>query len=305
MAFFKPYSLGTMMMAWRLDKSEARKVVASAIDNNITLMDTSLSYARGACHAMLSDVIKELGCVQKIQIATKVGGVACDSDPEHFRGLSGFNIQRQCDLSLQQLGVDVIDLLQLHFYEPSIALEQQVETLQNLQRIGKIKAWGVCNYSANQMIDLYQCAKKLGGPLPVSNQVQFNLIDNKAAIDLPLALEKCKAESVVWGALSSGLLSNRTAQHFSFDPNCRISLGREKEDKLALLANHRTRKILYSLIEANKKTGASISQLAIAWIKRQGWVNSILLGPSSLEQFQELIAVQNLNIDPVIVDGLV
>jgi aryl-alcohol dehydrogenase-like predicted oxidoreductase len=109
----------------------------------------------------------------------------------------------------------------------------------------------------------------------------------------------------VWGALSSGLLSNRTAQHFSFDPNCRISLGREKEDKLALLANHRTRKILYSLIEANKKTGASISQLAIAWIKRQGWVNSILLGPSSLEQFQELIAVQNLNIDPVIVDGLV
>ena len=100
------------------------------------------------------------------------------------------------------------------------------------------------------------------------------------------------------------MLSNKTAQHFAFDPNGRISSGREKDDKLALLALERTQKILRRLIQINKKTGASVSQLAIAWVKRQGWVKTILLGPSSFEQFQELLAIERLNIDPVLLDGL-
>lgn len=304
MAFFKPYSLGTMMMAWRLDKTQAREVVAAAIDHDITLMDTSVSYARGACHAMLADVIKELGCSQKVQIASKVGGVASDSDPDHFKGLSGFNIARQCDLSLQQLGVDALDSLQLHFYEANVPLHEQVETMQNLQAIGKIKAWGVCNYSAAQFQQLHDCAAQLGGALPVSNQVQFNLIDRTAATELPDVLKATRTESMVWGPLSSGVLSNTTARYMAFDPKSRIGSGREKDGKLAILAQESTQKLLQQLSQASSKTGASVSQLAIAWVSQQAWVNTVLLGPSSLEQFKELIAIPRLQLDPVLLNSL-
>lgn len=298
MAFFKPYSLGTMMMAWRLDKTQAREIVAAALDHDITLMDTSVSYARGACHAMLADVIQTLGCAQKVQVASKVGGVSSDSDPEHFKGLSAFNIARQCDLSLQQLGVEALDLLQLHFYDSQIPLEEQVQAMQKLQQQGKIKAWGVCNYTAAQFQQLYTCATALGGALPISNQVQFNLIDTSAAQELPAVLQATHAESMVWGPLSSGLLSNTTAQHMAFDPKSRIGSGREKDSKLALLSQERTQKLLQALLAASQKTGASVSQLAIAWVSQQTWVNTVLLGPSSLEQFKELLAIPRLGLDP-------
>ena len=304
MSFFKTYSLGTMMMAWRLDKAQAREILAMAIDNNITLIDTSVSYARGACHSMLAEIISDLNCAHKVQIATKVGGISSDADPDHFRGLSKLNIHRQCNKSLQQLGVDALDLLQLHFHDSNTALEEQVESMQKLQAIGKIKAWGVCNYTAQQMVALHHCAKKMGGALPISNQIKFNLIETKAAQGLTNALKECQMQSIIWGPLSSGLLTNKTARFLAIDPKSRIGSGREKDEKNTLLKSKFTKETIQQLVNVSNKTGVGIAQIAIAWVTHQPWVNSVLLGPSSLEQFKDLITVQHLNSNSAFLEEL-
>ncbi|MBS3913054.1 MAG: aldo/keto reductase [Bacteroidetes bacterium] len=288
--FVSRLGLGTMMMGWRLAQAESEKVIASAHEQGISLIDTSISYARGGCHQIIGQSLRNLKLQDKFFIATKVGGIADDSDPPDHRGYSRRNIIRQCELSLTQLGVDCIDLLQLHFPTKEFEYQEMLEALILLRSQGKIKYFGVCNYTVDDMQSVLAYAKENAALKPLTNQFEYNLLNFQQQELLFSQLETAGIGSITWGPLASGLLRDWYAKNAVAQPGSRIDTSREKDQKIALLNEPSTQKILKALTQLSAETKLPAHAIAIIWQLKKNPANCTLLGPSSLAQFNDLLS---------------
>ena len=281
--------LGTMMMGWRMDLEESIEVLATARAHGITFLDSSVSYARGGCHTILGSALGALKARDDFILATKVGGRSSDQDPPEFTGLSEFNIFRQCNLSLSQLKVDYIDVLQLHVPSDDVPIEEQLWALEKLRSEGKIRYYGFCNYTLKQAASILNAATALGLNGLISHQLTYNLLDQAGKIDL---LDQCKTSglgSIIWGPLASGLLTDWYGDNFKLKEGSRISNGRERDDKQKLLSLPSSQLILESLKRESDECGLSIQNIAINWLLENPLVTTVLLGPSNNKQLVELL----------------
>ena len=281
--------LGTMMMGWRISYKDSLDMLAHAMDRGITFLDSSVSYARGNCHQILGRAIQSLGARSQVVLATKVGGISRDGDPTDFVGVSPGNILRQCELSLNQLKMDYIDLLQLHLADDTIPLEDQMGALESLRKKGHIRFYGVCNFSIKQLRGLIRIVTRDNYSGFVSHQFSYNLLEQN---DRENILEQCESRgigTIVWGPLASGLLTDNYSNRSTIVEGTRIDVGRERNDKLMLLKNPKTQEILRSMVQRRVASGATIQQQAVSWLYKNDRVTSILIGPSNIQQLQELI----------------
>ena len=281
--------LGTMMMGWRMNAAESIEVLAKANANGITLIDSSVSYARGACHTMLGQSLKTLGNRNSFVLATKVGGLSDDADPPEYVGVSGKNIKRQCDLSLLQLKTDHIDILQLHVPSDTIEIEEQLLALEKLKSEGKIKYYGICNHSLEQVNKIYVTSLALGLTGLISHQFSYNMLES-CNDDLLHQSSSIGLGAIAWGPLSSGILTDWYAENSRLKQDSRISNGRERSSKEALLALPSTQIILQELKQKSAQSGQPVQKLAIQWILDKSAISSVLLGPSTALQLDDLLS---------------
>jgi aryl-alcohol dehydrogenase-like predicted oxidoreductase len=284
---FPSPGLGSMMMGWRLSFSDSKKIFSLAHSNNITFIDTSISYARGDCHRMIARVLESLKLKNKFYIATKVGGIS-DKNDRHF-GYSKKNILRQCDLSLTQLNIETIDLLQLHAPTCSEMSNEILETLGELKKQGKIQNYGLCNFQKDDLIDFITYAKKKDALMPISNQFEYNLLNYHAQNALISWLHSNKMAIITWGLLAGGILTNWYLENSVIKPNSRIKLGRELQAKSEILQRRTTQEVLKNISRLSKKFSISPQVLSALWAMKTQPKNCMLLGPSSFAQFKELI----------------
>lgn len=282
--------LGTMMIGWRANVESAQDMILSALDHGVNFIDTSVSYSRGKCHEIIGDVFKKTGTRNKFVLATKVGGIANDDDPAHFRGYSKANIIRQCELSLKQLKTDVIDLLQLHQPSEEVAVAESLGAIRDLIARGLVRYAGVCNYSATQMAKALEASKSLDVPRLISNQVPYNLIDRSYEKDVFSAAKSDHVGIITWGPLCGGLLSDWYTGSESLKPSGRLDSGREREQKLKLLHTDPVKRLLKNLSAYAEKRHMSIQQLAVSWVLANENVSCVLLGPTTLTQWIELLS---------------
>lgn len=280
------------MMGWKLNENESLDMLACSYDNGITLIDTSVSYARGLCHEIIGNCLARLKKRNEFFIATKVGGISNDNDPPEFIGYSRANIIRQCELSLKQLKIESIDLLQLHHPTSVTSYEEMLEALNALSSAGKIKHFGVCNYGAADFFKFYERAKLAGLSTPISNQFSFSLLDQSNKDSLFTTAQLTNSGTITWGPLSSGLLTDWYTNNDTIKPNSRIDIGRENKDKSALLHKKQTQEILMNLKVISSKTKISTQKLALLWILKKSPFNSVLIGPSKLSHLTELISAE-------------
>lgn len=274
-------------MGWRLDFASSKKIFSLAHSNNIRFIDTSVSYARGDCHKMISRVLSSLKLRNKFFIATKVGGIS-DKNNQHF-GFSKENILRQCDLSLRQLNVETIDLLQLHNPACSYLSEEILHSLNELKIQGKIQNYGLCNFQQKHLIDFIECARKLGMAMPISNQFEYNLLNYHEQAPLIKFLNSRKIKTITWGLLASGLLTEWYIKNSKIKPKSRIESGKELHPKNKLLQRATTQETLRKILRSSKELGISAQIFSVLWAQQTQPKNCLLLGPSSFEQFNELI----------------
>ena len=280
-----------MMMGWRTNHKQSQKLLSAACDFGITLLDTSVSYSRGLSHEIIGQSLANLKIKDKFIIATKVGGIASESDPDHYRGFFKKNIIRQCELSLRQLKTERIDILQLHFPSLEASNEDMLEALSLLTHQGKIKNYGLSNYNKSELDSFYQCAVQNNFELPVSNQFEFNLLNYKKSKFFFQACSFKQLGTITWGPLSSGLLSDWYANHSKIKPDSRIAKSRDKKSLEKILHNDSTREKLLLLRQLSKETGISTQVLAISWLIKSEPSNCILIGPSNIEQLFELASI--------------
>ena len=215
-----PIALGTMMFgAWgNTDEAECRRMVDTALDAGITLLDTADIYDDGTSERILGAALH--GKRDGVVLATKVGN-EMGGDPDR-RGLSRRWITAACEDSLRRLQVDHIDLYQMHRPDPDVPIGETIEVFDELVAAGKIGAYGTSTFSAVQLREVVDTATALGGALPTSEQPPYSALARGIERDV---LEVCRAEDVgviVWAPLNGGWLTGKY-QHDAGDPDNRAN----------------------------------------------------------------------------------
>jgi len=162
---------------WRMGekkRAHADEVAALrlGIDLGMTLIDTAEMYGDGGAEKVVGDAIE--GQRDRVFIVTKV----------YPHNASRSELLKACERSLKRLRIDTIDLYLLHWRERTPPLEATVETFEKLRSTGKIKRWGVSNFDADDMKELFDICKRLRSIAPTTNQVLYNLENREIEFDL-------------------------------------------------------------------------------------------------------------------------
>lgn len=252
--------------------------IRTALESGVNWIDTAPAYGCGHGEVVVGRVLKEMG--QRPIIATKCG-LLWNENREKVTCLKKDSVIAECEASLKRLGVDEIDLYQIHWPDPDEQLEEGWDTMVKLQKQGKVRYVGVSNFSLSQLKRAEAIAK------PVSLQPPYSMIRRDAETVLLPYCKKNGMGVVVYSPMQKGLLTGKyTPQkvaelapddHRHRDPNFH-------GEKLA--ANMRLVKGITAIAQRYGRTPA---QLAIAWVLRREEVTAAIVGARSKKQIEETV----------------
>ena len=292
---------------WILDEDAARPIVRRAVELGINLFDTADMYSAGVSEQVTGRLLREYAARDEIVIATKVyhpvdlafkGGGAWRSKPAFRPNMSGLSRKRifaAVDASLQRLGVDVIDLYQIHRFDSNTPVEETMEALHDVVHAGKARYLGASSMWAWQFAKMQEVARRHGWTPFVSMQNHYNLAYREEEREM---IPLCRDQGVgvvPWSPLARGFLAGNRAR----DPAAEKSAGatsRAKTDDLAQKyyyqqADHEVAAVLGKLAE---QKGISSATLAYAWLLQQPGISAPIVGASKVWQVEQ--AVQALDV---------
>lgn len=272
-------SLGTWQnFGQRLDDTRAARILDSAIDLGINLIDTADVYAAGKAEEVTGRWLAGKNRAEVV-IATKARG-RMGAGP-NAEGLSRKHLFEACEASLRRLGTDYIDLYQLHRPDPETPLDETLSALTDLVRQGKVRYIGCSNFRADLIAEAAGISTSRNFERFISLQPNYSmLVRDVERAEIP----RCAHEGlglIVYSPLAQGLLSEKYLG--GEIPQGTRAIGNEQ---LAQRLSVQLPK-LRLLAEVAKTRSLSLSQLALAWVLRQAQVSSCIVGASSPEQLAE------------------
>jgi aryl-alcohol dehydrogenase-like predicted oxidoreductase len=280
-----PLALGTMMFGARTEFDESARIIDRAIEAGINLIDTANVYSRGRSEEFTGRALARNGRRQHVFLASKVHLPMDDSD-RNLRGSSRRHIVEQAEASLRRLQTDYLDLYQIHRPAPDTAIDETLRALDDLVRAGKVRYIGSSTFAGWQAVEALWAAKELGLNRFVSEQPPYNLLDRRIERELVPVAQTWGLALLPWSPIGGGLLSGKyrkdsaPAQGRYVDPNP--------------MQAHRLTPAIYDVIEPLAELAAQkevpMSQLALAWTVQQPGVTSAIVGPRTLEQFEDALA---------------
>jgi aryl-alcohol dehydrogenase-like predicted oxidoreductase len=282
-----PIALGTMMFgAWgNPDGSECRQMVDRALDVGITLFDTADIYDFGRSEEILGAALR--GRRDRVVLASKCGN-PMDDDPAH-RGLSARWVHQACDDSLRRLGVDHIDLYQMHRPDPAVPLAETLGAFDELVRAGKIGAVGTSTFGAALLDEVHAVARSNGFAVPTSEQPPYSIMARGIEADV---LTTCRRDDVgvlVWAPLNGGWLTGKYRADAG-DADSRANRQGEHFDHRLADVRERKTALVDRLTEIADEAGLTLVQLALAFVLDDPTVTAALIGPRTLAQLDDLLA---------------
>jgi aryl-alcohol dehydrogenase-like predicted oxidoreductase len=281
------------------DEKESLKAIEKAIDLGMTTIDTAPVYGFGQSEEFVGKAIK--GKRDKVQILTKFG-LCWDrkSGHVHFektrdnkgRELSIYRVGKkesvikECEDSLQRLGVDVIDLYQQHWPDSSTPAEETMEALEILKGRGKIKAGGVCNYTLQQFSDACQFFNLTSDQMPYSmvlRDIEKELI--------PYCIRNNKAV-IAYSPMQRGLLTGKITSDYHFNEgDHRPGTPFFKEPNRSLI-----NEFLKKIKPVADGKNATLAQLVLRWTLDQPGITCVLAGARNEKQVTENVAAAEITI---------
>jgi aryl-alcohol dehydrogenase-like predicted oxidoreductase len=272
---------------WVLDEEESRPILERAIDLGINFFDTANMYSRGESERILGNVLE--GRRDQSVVATKCY-FQMDEDDPNSGGLSRKAIEQELENSLDRLGMDTVDLYQIHRWDDETPIEQTLSALDDAVRRGKIRYAGASSMWAHQFADALHTSDRLGLERFQTMQNHYNLVYREEEREM---LPLCETENVgvmPWSPLARGYLTRphedidattrgETEDHMYEHPY-RDGGGREINERVQQLA-------------ADK--GVTMAQISLAWLLHKDWVDAPIVGTTSVEHLED--AVEALEID--------
>ena len=292
--------LGAMMFGGSYaSRSDAEKIMNSAFDAGINLVDTADGYSGGESEEIVGRVVR--GRHEEILIATKVWA-PMGSDPNQ-RGLSRRWIISECEASLRRLGVDHIDLYQVHRPDPDTDLEETLGALTDLVHAGKIRYVGSSTFPASEIVEAQWAAQRRNTQRFVSEQPPYSLLVRGAESDVLPTCQRHGLGVITWSPLAGGWLTGKWRQGTSTTDGLRSERTPDRYS-LSVPANQLKLQLVEQLAGLASAAGISLVQMSIAWVANNPAVTAPIIGPRTLEQLEGQLDALDVILDDDLLDRI-
>jgi aryl-alcohol dehydrogenase (NADP+) len=284
-----PLCLGTMTFGYQCDEKTSFAILDRAIEGGIDFIDTADVYPLGGTldtvgrtEEIIGRWMRDRGNRDRLILATKCAG-QMGPGPNDV-GLSRHHIMRACDESLRRLGTDVIDLYQVHAFDPRVPIDETLRALDDLVRAGKVRYIGCSNYPAWRLGQALAASARLNIARYDSLQPRYSVIFREIETEL---LPLCRSEGLgvmVYNPLAGGFLSGKYRKGDDPQEGTRFMLGtaaRRYQQRYWDDAQFDAVDMLRSVADGH---GVSLGALAIAWVMAQPGITSAIVGASSADQ---------------------
>ena len=305
--FVSELCLGTMTFGgeggiWEkigsLQQSDAEKLIGRAIDGGINFLDTADVYSEGISEQITGQALKTLKVPREnMVIATK--GYGPTGPGANSKGNSRLHLIDAVKASLHRLQLDHIDLYQIHGFDPATPIEETVRALHTLVEHGHVRYVGVSNWAAWQIMKALGIAEREGLHRFESLQAYYTLAGRDLERDIAPMLASEGVGLMVWSPLAGGLLSGK----YSRDDE-KSGDGRRAAFDFPPVDRERG----YACIDAMKPIaeahGASVAQIALAWLLHRKVVSSVIIGAKRMDQLEDNLKASDIDLTSDQMDAL-
>jgi len=292
------FGLGTLMLgAWgNADRDECNRIIHQALDAGVNLIDTADVYAAGESEEIVGTALA--GRRDDVIISTKFHNPM--GPGQNQRGNSRRWIYQAVDASLGRLNTEWIDIYHVHRVDPSTAIEDTVDALTELVRLGKIRYWGTSMFPAGQFVEAAWAADRRGAIPPRSEQPLYNILARGIETDVLPSCSRHGAGVITWSPLSGGWLTGKYTRDEPSPEGTRAARFPEYFDAGNEVKFDKVERLQAIASDA----GISLIQMALAWCGVHPAVSTSLLGPRTEEQLQGLLEAVDVSLDEDTLDQI-
>jgi aryl-alcohol dehydrogenase-like predicted oxidoreductase len=293
--------LGTMTFGAETDEDGAHAQLDRFVEAGGTMVDTADVYAAGRSEEIIGRWFarRPADLTEAVVLATKGRFPSAQADALNGSGLSARHLTRALDASLRRLGRESVDLYQVHAYDPLTPLEETLRTLDGFIRAGKIRYWGLSNFTGWQLTKAVHLARALGVAAPVTVQPQYSLLARETEWEIVPAALDGHLGLLPWSPLGGGWLSGKYRRdqrptgdtRLGDDPN----RGMEAYDRRG---TDRTWQVIDAVQKVADDRGVSMAEVALAWLTARPAVSSTILGARTLSQLETNLRAAGLQLSP-------
>jgi aryl-alcohol dehydrogenase-like predicted oxidoreductase len=275
---------------WVLDEAASRPFIKRALDAGINFFDTADIYSLGASEEVLGRALKDYAPDREsVVVATKVFFPLKDGPNQG--GLSKKHILSSIDASLKRLGMDYVDLYQIHRFDPHTPMEETVEALDAVVKAGKARHIGASSMYAWQFAKYLALQKQMGAARFVSMQNFYNLVYREEEREMLPLCQDMGVGVIPWSPLARGFLG-RSVAHAMDGQSTRA----KSDNILDMEFDENDLAVLKAVEKIAQARGLSNAQVAIAWVMSKPWISAPIVGASKPKHLEDAIAAALLKL---------
>ncbi|MEU8789179.1 aldo/keto reductase [Streptomyces sp. NPDC048643] len=282
----------------RTTQDEATALVDAALEGGVNLVDTADMYGDGESEEMVGKAIA--GRRDDIVLATKAG-LPMGDEPNH-RGSSRRWLVKELDNSLRRLGVDHVDLYQIHRWDPETADEETLSALTDLQRAGKIRYFGSSTFPAHRVVQAQWAAREHRLSRYVTEQPSYSILQRGVEAHVLPVAEEYGLGVLVWSPLASGWLSG--AVRAGRDITTSRSAVMPQRFDLSVPSNRARLDAVERLAAVADEAGLTLIQLALGFVTAHPAVTSALVGPRTTDHLHAQLAAADTVLSADVLDAI-
>ncbi len=298
-AVVSAYCLGTMTFGAEADEATSHGMIDDYFAAGGNFIDTADVYSAGASEAIVGRWLAAHPTEAKQAVVATKGRFPMGKGPNDH-GLSRRHLNEALNASLQRLGVEQIDLYQMHAWDALTPIEETLRFLDDAVRAGKIGYYGFSNFVGWHIAKASEIAKAQGYTRPVTLQPQYSLLMREIELEIVAACQDAGMGLLPWSPLGGGWLSGKYKRDQM--PVGATRLGenpkRGMEAFEARNAQERTWAIIGAVEDLAKARGVSMAQVALAWVAAQPAVTSVILGARTRAQLADNLGAAGLVLTP-------
>jgi aryl-alcohol dehydrogenase-like predicted oxidoreductase len=291
--------LGTMTFGQETDEAAAFAQLDRFVEAGGNLVDVADVYVGGESERIVGRWLADrpADVTDHVVLATK--GRFPTGDGPNDVGLSRRHLTRALDASLDRLGVEAIDLYQVHGWDPLTPLEETLRFLDDAVTSGKVGYVGLSNYTGWQLQRAVDLAAFRGWSVPVTLQPQYNLLVREIEWEIVPACEANGLGLLPWSPLGGGWLTGKYRRDER--PTGTTRLGEDPERGVEAYGRRGTLERTWDVVDAVREVaqarGVTMAQVALAWVRDRPGVSSVILGARTVEQLEDNLGADDVHLD--------
>ncbi|MBI1397303.1 MAG: aldo/keto reductase [Betaproteobacteria bacterium] len=279
---------GRFQVVGRLGLPDAEAQLRTAFEAGVNFVDTADVYSEGESERILGQAIRNLGLPREDLVVATKGRIRM-GDGANRVGLSRVHLTQALDASLTRLGLDHVDLYQVHGFDPVTPIDETLRALDDFVRAGKVRHIGVSNFAAWQIMKALGVSERRGLSRFESVQAYYSIAGRDLEREVvPMALDQ-QVGILVWSPLAGGLLSGK------FAPDAAGPEGARRTDfDFPPVDRDRAFRCVAAMRPIADRHGTSVARVALAWTLRQPGITSVIIGAKTDAQLSDNLAASDL-----------